>query len=270
MPDAARSSESVIAPRRSSCASGSTSRRAAWPTRCALVAGRGSAREAVVLSTCNRAGALRRVRRGGGHARTIWCASSAISTASPPATSRRTSTTSPTSTSRATCFASPPASTRWSMGEPQILGQVKDAHTVATDARTAGPVLNRLFHCVVRASASACARETGLGSGAVSVSYAAVALARKIFGDLGGRSVAVIGAGEMGKLTALHMKSQAREARHDRQPHDGARGADGGGDRRRQRRAVGGARRGPRRQRHRHHRHRRGGADPRPRRTSRR
>jgi len=54
--------------------------------------------------------------------------------------------------------------------------------------------------------------ETGLGSGAVSVSYAAVALARKIFGDLGGRAVVVIGAGEMGKLTALHMKSQ--QVRH--------------------------------------------------------
>jgi len=51
--------------------------------------------------------------------------------------------------------------------------------------------------------------ETGLGSGAVSVSYAAVALAKKIFGDLQGRTVAVIGAGEMGKLTAIHMKSQS-------------------------------------------------------------
>ena len=50
--------------------------------------------------------------------------------------------------------------------------------------------------------------ETGLGSGAVSVSYAAVALAKKIFGDLAGRTVVVIGAGEMGKLTATHMKSQ--------------------------------------------------------------
>jgi glutamyl-tRNA reductase len=50
--------------------------------------------------------------------------------------------------------------------------------------------------------------ETGLGAGAVSVSYAAVALARKIFGDLHGRTVLVIGAGEMGKLTALHMQSQ--------------------------------------------------------------
>jgi glutamyl-tRNA reductase len=93
------------------------------------------------------------------------------------------------------------------MGEPQILGQVKDAHTVASDAHTAGPVLNRLFHSSF-AVGKRVRTETGLGSGAVSVSYAAVALARKIFGDLNRRSVAVIGAGEMGKLTALHMKAQ--------------------------------------------------------------
>src|SRR3954451_21298460 len=94
------------------------------------------------------------------------------------------------------------------MGEPQILGQVKDAHTVAADLHPSGPVLNRLFHSSF-AVGKRVRTETGLGSGAVSVSYAAVALARKIFGDLGGRSVAVVGAGEMGKLTALHMKSQA-------------------------------------------------------------
>jgi glutamyl-tRNA reductase len=94
------------------------------------------------------------------------------------------------------------------MGEPQILGQVKDAHTAAGEAHTAGPVLNRLFHASF-AVGKRVRTETGLGSGAVSVSYAAVALARKIFGDLDGRSVAVIGAGEMGKLTAIHMKSQA-------------------------------------------------------------
>ena len=50
--------------------------------------------------------------------------------------------------------------------------------------------------------------ETALSEGAVSVSFAAVALAKKIFGDLNGRTVLVIGAGEMGKLTALHLKSQ--------------------------------------------------------------
>ena len=93
------------------------------------------------------------------------------------------------------------------MGEPQILGQVKEAHTLATRAHTVGPVLNRLFHLSFGAGKRV-RTETGLASGAVSISYAAVALARKIFGDLKGRSVLVIGAGEMGKLTAQYMKSQ--------------------------------------------------------------
>jgi glutamyl-tRNA reductase len=92
------------------------------------------------------------------------------------------------------------------VGEPQILGQVKEAYTTASDARTAGPLLNRLFHSSFGVGKRV-RSETGLGSGAVSVSFAAVALARKIFGDLKGRNVAVVGAGEMGKLTALHMKS---------------------------------------------------------------
>jgi len=93
------------------------------------------------------------------------------------------------------------------VGEPQILGQVKDAHSAARAAETAGPLLNRLFHSCF-AVGKRVRTETGLGSGAVSVGYAAVALARKIFGDLEGRSVVVLGAGEMGKLTAQHMKSQ--------------------------------------------------------------
>jgi glutamyl-tRNA reductase len=93
------------------------------------------------------------------------------------------------------------------VGEPQILGQVKEAHTIATSAKAVGPVLNRLFHSSFGVGKRV-RTETGLASGAVSISYAAVALARKIFGDLKGRNVLVLGAGEMGKLTALHMKSQ--------------------------------------------------------------
>jgi glutamyl-tRNA reductase len=93
------------------------------------------------------------------------------------------------------------------VGEPQILGQVKDAHAAAADAQTVGPVLNRVFHSSF-AVGKRVRTETGLGAGAVSVSYAAVALARKIFGELTGMSVVVIGAGEMGKLTAIHMKAQ--------------------------------------------------------------
>jgi glutamyl-tRNA reductase len=93
------------------------------------------------------------------------------------------------------------------VGEPQILGQVKDAHSAARQAETAGPLLNRLFHACF-AVGKRVRTETNLGSGAVSVSYAAVNLAKKIFGTLDGRSVVVLGAGEMGKLTAQHMKSQ--------------------------------------------------------------
>jgi glutamyl-tRNA reductase len=93
------------------------------------------------------------------------------------------------------------------VGEPQILGQVKEAHGAATASQTTGPVLNRLLHSSFGVGKRV-RTETGLGSGAVSVSFAAVALARKIFGDLKGRTVLVIGAGEMGKLTARHLKSQ--------------------------------------------------------------
>jgi glutamyl-tRNA reductase len=93
------------------------------------------------------------------------------------------------------------------VGEPQILGQVKDAHAVATQVPSAGPVVNRLFQASF-AAGKRVRTETALGSGAVSIGFAAVALARKIFGGLNGRNVLVVGAGEMGKLTAIHMKSQ--------------------------------------------------------------
>ena len=96
------------------------------------------------------------------------------------------------------------------VGEPQILGQVKEAHVAATSAQTTGSLLNRLFHASFGVGKRV-RSETGLGSGAVSISFAAVALARKIFGDVKGRNVVVVGAGEMGKLTALHMKSQGVE-----------------------------------------------------------
>jgi len=93
------------------------------------------------------------------------------------------------------------------MGEPQVLGQVKDAFAVASQMGFTGPVLNRLFHAAF-ATGKRVRSETALSEGAVSVSYAAVALARKIFGNLKGRTVLVLGAGEMGKLTAIHMQSQ--------------------------------------------------------------
>ena len=93
------------------------------------------------------------------------------------------------------------------MGEPQVLGQVKDAFSLASRMGCTGPLLNKLFHSAF-AAGKRVRSETALSEGAVSVSYAAVALARKIFGNLKGRTVLVLGAGEMGKLTAIHMQSQ--------------------------------------------------------------
>lgn len=93
------------------------------------------------------------------------------------------------------------------VGEPQILGQIKDAYGAATTARTTGPLLNRLFHWAFGVGKRV-RTETALGEGAVSVSFAAVNLARKIFGHLEGRRVLVVGAGEMGRLTAVHLKAQ--------------------------------------------------------------
>ena len=92
------------------------------------------------------------------------------------------------------------------VGEPQILGQVKDAYTVASEQGYTGALLNRLFHWSFGAGKRV-RSETGLGEGAVSVSYAAISLARKIFGDLRGRRALLVGAGEMAELTATHLRS---------------------------------------------------------------
>jgi glutamyl-tRNA reductase len=93
------------------------------------------------------------------------------------------------------------------VGEPQILGQIKEAYSVATTVQSAGPLLNKLFHWAFGVGKRV-RTETALAEGAVSVSFAAVSLAKKIFGNLSGRRVLVVGAGEMGKLTAIHLKAQ--------------------------------------------------------------
>ncbi|CAN5714089.1 glutamyl-tRNA reductase [soil metagenome] len=93
------------------------------------------------------------------------------------------------------------------VGEPQILGQVKSAYTVASEQHYTGTVLNRLFHLAF-AAGKRVRSETGLAEGAVSVSYAAISLAKKIFGDLSRLQVLVLGSGEMGKLTGMHLRSQ--------------------------------------------------------------
>ena len=93
------------------------------------------------------------------------------------------------------------------IGEPQILGQVKEAFQAAAERRCAGPLLSKTFHWAFGVGKRV-RSETALGEGAVSVSFAAVALARKIFGRLDGRHVLVVGAGEITPLTAQHLRSQ--------------------------------------------------------------
>jgi glutamyl-tRNA reductase len=91
------------------------------------------------------------------------------------------------------------------VGEPQILGQMKAAYRLAADYRSTGPILNRLVHKAFSV-AKRVRCETGIGDHAVSVSYAAVTLAKKIFGDLAGKNVLLLGAGEMAELALEHLK----------------------------------------------------------------
>ena len=90
------------------------------------------------------------------------------------------------------------------VGEPQILGQIKQAYRHAIEEKTAGVILNRLLHRSFFV-AKRVRSETGIGDHAVSISYAAAELAQKIFGSLGDKKVLLIGAGEMAELAVEHL-----------------------------------------------------------------
>lgn len=96
------------------------------------------------------------------------------------------------------------------LGEPQILGQVKDAHQRAVEAKVAGKelngVLNRVFQVAKRVRT-----ETAIGRAGVSWGHAAATLAEKVLGSLAGRRVLVLGAGEMARLSAQHLREQGAQ-----------------------------------------------------------
>ena len=92
------------------------------------------------------------------------------------------------------------------LGEPQILGQIKTAYGYAAEFKTAGLILNRFLHKAFSV-AKRVRTETAIASNAVSVSFAAVELARKIFDRLDNKGVMIIGAGEMCELAARHFVS---------------------------------------------------------------
>ena len=90
------------------------------------------------------------------------------------------------------------------IGEPQILGQIKEAYRSATELKTSGVILNRLLHRTFSV-AKRIRSETGIGDRAVSISYAAVELGKKIFGSLAEKKILLIGAGEMAELAVEHL-----------------------------------------------------------------
>lgn len=92
------------------------------------------------------------------------------------------------------------------VGEPQILGQLKDAFEFALENKTSGILLNRLMKKTISV-AKRVRTETKIAENAVSISFAAVELARKIFTDLQEKSFMLLGAGEMAELAAKHMMS---------------------------------------------------------------
>src|SRR5262249_13752959 len=91
------------------------------------------------------------------------------------------------------------------VGEPQILGQLKGAYAAAKDCGALcgwlDGLMSRAFSVAKRVRS-----ETGIGQMAVSVSYAAVELARKIFGSLSNRTIMIVGAGKMSELAARHLR----------------------------------------------------------------
>jgi glutamyl-tRNA reductase len=90
------------------------------------------------------------------------------------------------------------------LGEPQILGQLKSAFQTASEAGTIGKFLNKAFQHAFSV-AKQVRTDTAIGSSPVSVAFAAVRLARQIFGDLGAQTVLLIGAGDTIELTAQHL-----------------------------------------------------------------
>lgn len=93
------------------------------------------------------------------------------------------------------------------LGEPQILGQIKDSYDVAREAGTIGPLLGRLFQATF-STAKTVRTDTAIGENPVSVAFAAVSLAKQIFADLGESQALLIGAGETITLVARHLHEQ--------------------------------------------------------------
>ncbi len=90
------------------------------------------------------------------------------------------------------------------VGEPQILGQVKSSYTTSSKEKCTNVILNKLFHIAFNV-AKKIRTQTKIGNSAVSISYAAIELAKKIFGSLNNKRILLIGAGEMAEIVIKHL-----------------------------------------------------------------
>ena len=170
------------------------------------VAASGVVREAIILSTCNRV-EVYAVAEVPGEARAATfrqlCSHRGVETAAVEAALYTYAE------GDAVRHAFRVASSLDSMviGEPQILGQVKDAFALAQSCEAVGPALHSLFTQAF-AVAKKVRTETDIARHAVSVSFAAVELAKKIFAGLEGKAVLLVGAGKMSELAARHLVEQ--------------------------------------------------------------
>jgi len=161
-------------------------------------------REGLIVSTCNRVEVL--ATAGGGGVEAVARVNSFLSEsrAVPPELFRGHVYTHADEAAVRHVFRVASSLDSMVVGEPQVLGQVRHAYSLAVGAGTAGKVLHRLVHHAFHV-AKRVRSETGIAASAVSVSYTAVELGRKIFGTLKGATVLLVGAGEMAELAAQHL-----------------------------------------------------------------
>src|SRR3990172_4816983 len=170
------------------------------------VAATGAAREAVVLSTCNRV-EVYAVAEAPGEARAAMFRHLCRHRGVDPAAVEAALYTHLEGDAVRHAFRVTASLDSMMIGEPQILGQVKDAFALAQSCETVGPALHTMFTQAF-AVAKKVRTETEIARHAVSVSFAAVELSKKIFTGLGGKAILLVGAGKMSELAARHLVEQ--------------------------------------------------------------
>ncbi|PYN76019.1 MAG: glutamyl-tRNA reductase [Candidatus Rokuibacteriota bacterium] len=170
------------------------------------IAGMGILREALILSTCNRV-EVYAVADVPGEARTATFRQLCRHRGVEPASVEAVLYTHAEGDAVRHAFRVASSLDSMMIGEPQILGQVKDAFALAQSCEAIGPALHSLFSQAF-AVAKKVRTETEIARHAVSVSFAAVELAKKIFAGLDGKAVLLVGAGKMSELAARHLVEQ--------------------------------------------------------------